>query len=32
VHIAAIVHKLGVPDRAAAVEILRQPEAGRSDI
>lgn len=26
VHIAAVVRKLGVPDRAAAIEILRQPE------
>jgi len=32
VHIAAIVHKLGVPDRAAAVDILRRPEGDRSDI
>lgn len=31
VHIAAIVRKLGVPDRAAAVEILRRPELDRSD-
>lgn len=30
-HIAAIVRKLGVPDRAAAVEILRPPEQARSD-
>ena len=26
VHIAAVVRKLGVPDRAAAVEILRRPD------
>jgi DNA-binding NarL/FixJ family response regulator len=32
VHIAAIVHKLGVADRAAAVQILRQPTPDRSDI
>jgi DNA-binding NarL/FixJ family response regulator len=31
VHIAAIVRKLGVPDRDAAVEILRQSQPGRSD-
>lgn len=31
VHIAAVVRKLGVPDRAAAVAILRQPEPDRSD-
>jgi len=31
VHITAIVRKLGVPDRAAAIEILRQPEVERSD-
>ncbi len=31
VHIAAIVRKLGVPDRAAAVEILRQHGPDRSD-
>jgi DNA-binding NarL/FixJ family response regulator len=31
VHIAAIVRKLGVADRAAAVETLRQPEPDRSD-
>jgi len=31
VHIAAIVRKLGVPDRAAAVEILRRPWPDRSD-
>jgi two-component system NarL family response regulator len=31
VHIVAIVRKLGVPDRAAAVATLRQPEPGRSD-
>jgi DNA-binding NarL/FixJ family response regulator len=31
VHVAAIVRKLGVPDRAAAVEILRQPQPDRSD-
>ncbi len=26
VHIAAVVRKLGVPDRAAAVEVLRGPD------
>jgi DNA-binding NarL/FixJ family response regulator len=31
-HISAIVRKLGVPDRAAAVEILRQHGPDRSDI
>jgi DNA-binding NarL/FixJ family response regulator len=31
VHIAAIVRKLGVSDRAAAVEILRRPRPDRSD-
>lgn len=31
-HIAAIVRKLGVPDRAAAVEILRRHGPDRSDI
>jgi DNA-binding NarL/FixJ family response regulator len=31
VHIAATVRKLGVPDRAAAVEILRPPEPDRLD-
>jgi len=31
VHIAAIVRKLGVPDRAAAVEILRRPGQARSE-
>jgi DNA-binding NarL/FixJ family response regulator len=31
VHIAAIVRKLGVPDRAAAIEILRHPEPDRSE-
>jgi DNA-binding NarL/FixJ family response regulator len=31
VHIAAIVRKLNVPDRAAAVEILRRSDNGRSD-
>ena len=31
VHIAAVVRKLGVPDRAAAVETLQRTEQGRSD-
>jgi DNA-binding NarL/FixJ family response regulator len=31
VHITAIVRKLGVPDRAAAVEVLRRSEPDRSD-
>jgi len=31
-HITAIVRKLGVSDRAAAVEILRRHRPGRSDI
>jgi DNA-binding NarL/FixJ family response regulator len=31
VHIAAFVRKLGVPDRAAAVEILRQAQPSRSE-
>jgi two-component system, NarL family, nitrate/nitrite response regulator NarL len=31
VHITAIVRKLGVPDRAAAVQVLRRPEPDRSD-
>lgn len=31
VHIAAVVRKLGVSDRAAAVEILRRPRPDRSD-
>jgi DNA-binding NarL/FixJ family response regulator len=30
VHISAVVRKLGVPDRAAAVEVLRRPEPDRS--
>jgi len=31
VHIAAVVRKLGVPDRAAAAAVLRRPDASRPD-